>query len=75
MWKWQRKPRVYVEMEEKTTCIRDYEFKTCVQEESYIKFKENRQAETNFTPIRNYQKKHAPRPNTETREKRAYQSH
>ena len=40
---------------EKTTCIRDCEFKTHVQEERCIKIKENRQAETNFTPIRHYQ--------------------
>ena len=48
-------PRVYAEIAEKPAYIRDCEFKTCVQEERCIKIKENRQAETNFTPIRHYQ--------------------
>ena len=44
-----------MEMAEKTTCIRDCEFKTRVQEERCIKIKANKQAERNFTPIRHYQ--------------------
>ena len=44
-----------MEIIEKPACIRDYELKTRVQEERCIKIKANRQAETNFTPIRHYQ--------------------
>ena len=44
-----------MEMAEKPTYIHDCEFKTHVQEEGCIKIKVNRQAETNFTPIRHYQ--------------------
>ena len=53
-------PRVYVEIIEKTTCICDCELKTRVQEERCIKIKENRQAETNFTPIRHHQENMPP---------------
>ena len=42
------------------TYIRDYELKTRVQEERCIKIKANRQAETNFTPIRHYQENMPP---------------
>ena len=37
---------------EETVCIRDCKSKTHVQEEKVHKIKENRQDETNFTPIR-----------------------
>ena len=46
---------VYTEIAEKPACIHDCELKTRVQEERCIKIKVNRQAETNFTPIRHYQ--------------------
>ena len=46
----------------KPACIRDYEFKTRVQEERYIKIKANRQVETKFTPIRHYQENMPPDP-------------
>ena len=46
---------MYVDISVKTTYICDYELKTHVQEEKCIKTKENRKAETNFTPIRHYQ--------------------
>ena len=45
---------MYADISMKTVYIRDCELKTCVQEEKCIKTKENRQAETNFTPIRHY---------------------
>ena len=45
---------MYMDIAVKTVCIRDYEFKTRIQEERCIKIKANRQAETNFTPIRHY---------------------
>ena len=48
-------PRVYAEIIEKPAYIRDYELKTHVQEERCIKIKANRQADTNFTPIRLHQ--------------------
>ena len=44
-------------------------------EERCIKIKANRQAEKNFTPIRHYQENMPLDPDTETREKRAIQSH
>ena len=46
---------MYADISVKTMYIRDCEFKTRVQEEKCIKTKENRQAETNFTPIKHYQ--------------------
>ena len=46
---------MYMDIAVQTTYIRDCELKTRVQEEKCIKIKENRQAETNFTPIRHYQ--------------------
>ena len=49
-------------MEEKTISIHDCDFKTHVQEERCIKIKENRQAKTNFTPIRHYQANMPPDP-------------
>ena len=64
-------PHVYIEMAKKTACMRDCEFKTRVQEERCIKLKENRQAETKFTPMR-LPGKHAPRPDIETREKEQF---
>ena len=48
-------PRMYADISVKTAYIHDCELKTRVQEEKCIKIKANRQAETNFTPIRNYQ--------------------
>ena len=54
--------RVYVEIAKKPAYIRDCEFKTHVQEERCIKIKANRQAETNFTPIRHYQENMPPDP-------------
>ena len=44
-----------MEIQVKTTCTRDCEEKTCVQEEKEMKKKANRQAETKFNPIRHYQ--------------------
>ena len=46
---------MYADIAVKTVCIRDYELKTRVQEERCMKINANRQAETNFTPIRHYQ--------------------
>ena len=46
---------MYAEIDVKPAYIRDCELKTRVQEERCIKIKENRQAETKFTPIRHYQ--------------------
>ena len=51
-----------MEIAKKSVCIRDYEFKTRVQEEMFIKIKANRQAETNFTPIIHYQANMPPDP-------------
>ena len=48
-------PRVYAEIAKKPMYIRDCELKNLVYEERCIKIKENRQAETKFTPIRHYQ--------------------
>ena len=48
-------PHLYVELAVKPAYIRECELKYHVQEERCIKIKANRQAETNFTPIRNYQ--------------------
>ena len=48
-------PRVYAEITEDTTCIRDCKSKTRVQEEKVHKNKLNRQAKIDFTPIRLYQ--------------------
>ena len=53
-------PHVYAEIAEKTACICDYDFKTRVQEERCIKIKANRQAKTNFTPIKHYQENMPP---------------
>ena len=47
-------PRIYAAIPGKPTCTCDYEGKTGVQEEKEIKKKENRQAETKFTPIIHY---------------------
>ena len=44
------------------TYIRNCELKNRVQEERCIKIKENRQTETNFTPIRHYQANMPPDP-------------
>ena len=46
---------MYTEIVVKAAYIHDCELKTHVQEERCIKMKANRQAETNFTPIRHYQ--------------------
>ena len=46
---------MYADISVKTAYIRDYELKIRVQEEKCIKTKANRQAETNFTPIKHYQ--------------------
>ena len=48
-------PHVYAEIAEETACIRDCKSKTHIQEEKGAQNKANRQAETNFTPIRLYQ--------------------
>ena len=63
-------PCVYAEIAEKPACIHDCEFKTCVQEERCIKIKANRQAETNFTPIRHYQENMPPDPTQKQEKKR-----
>ena len=55
-------PHVYAEIAEKTACICDCELKTRVQEERCTKIKANKQAETNFTPIRHYQENLPPYP-------------
>ena len=57
---------MYAEIVVKPTYIRDYEFKNRVQEERCIKIKANNQTLPG---------KHALRPDTETIEKRAIQSH
>ena len=49
-------PFIYVAIPGKPACTHDCEGKTLVQEEKEIKKKENRQSETKFTPIRNYEK-------------------
>ena len=46
---------MYTDIAVKTAYIRDCELKTRIQEEKCINIKANRQAETNFTPIRHYQ--------------------
>ena len=51
---------MYVDIAVKTAYIHDYEFKTRVQEEKYIKIKANRQAKIKFTPIRHYQENMPP---------------
>ena len=51
---------MYVDIVVKAVCIHDCELKTCVQEEKCTKIKENRQAETKFTPIRHYQENMPP---------------
>ena len=51
---------MYANISVKTVYIHDCEFKTRVQEERCIKIKVNRQAETNFTPIRHYQANMSP---------------
>ena len=63
-------PRVYPEIVVKPVYIRDCELKTHIQEERCIKIKENRQAETNFTPIRHYQENMPPEP-TQKQEKKS----
>ena len=55
-------PCVYADITVKPVYVRDYELKNRVQEERYIKIKANRQAETNFTPIRHYQENVPPDP-------------
>ena len=62
-------PCVYVEIAVKPAYIHDCELKTHVQEERCIKIKANRQAETNFTPIRHYQENMPPDP-TQKQEKK-----
>ena len=59
-----------MELADKPAYIRDCEFKTHVQEERHIKIKENRQFETNYTPIRHYQENIPPDP-TEKQEKKS----
>ena len=61
---------MYAEIVVKPTYIHDYELKTHVQEERCIKIKENRQAETNFTPIRHYQE-NMPSDPTQKQEKKS----
>ena len=61
---------MYVEIAVKPAYIRDCELKTRVQEERCIKIKENRQAETNCTPIRHYQANMPPDP-TQKQEKKS----
>ena len=63
-------PHLYAEITVKPMYIHDCELKTCVQEERCIKIKENRQAETNFTPIRHYQENMPPDP-THKQEKKS----
>ena len=60
---------MYTDIAVKTTCIRNCELKTRVQEERCIKIKENIQVETNFTPIRNYQE-NMPPDSTQKQEKK-----
>ena len=58
---------MYTDISVKTTYIRDCEFKMGAQEEKCIKTKENRQAKTNFTPIRHYQAYMTPDPTQKQR--------
>ena len=60
---------MYVEIAVKTAYIRDCELKTHVQEERCIKIKANKQAETNFTPIKHYQENMPPDPTQKWRNK------
>ena len=60
---------MYADISVKTVYIHDCELKTHLQEEKCIKTKENRQAETNFTPIRHYQVNMSPDP-TQKQEKK-----
>ena len=46
---------MYTDIAVQTAYIHDCELKNHIQEEKCIKTKANRQAETNFTPIRHYQ--------------------
>ena len=46
---------VYTEITKEIVCIHECKSKTHVQEETVHKIKENKQAETKFTPIRLYQ--------------------
>ena len=61
---------MYVDIAVKTAYICDCEFRTHVQEEKCIKIKENRQAETKFTPIKHYQENMPPDP-TQKQEKKS----
>ena len=61
---------MYAVIAVKPTHICDCELKTRVQEERCIKIKENRQAETNFTPIRHYQENTPPNPTQKQDRKR-----
>ena len=61
---------MYAEIAVKPAYIRDCELKAHVQEESYINLKVNRQAETNFTPIRHYQANMPPDPTQKQERKR-----
>ena len=63
-------PRVYAEIAVKSAYIRDCELKNRIQEERCIKIKENRQFETNFTPIIHYQENMPPNP-TQKQEKKS----
>ena len=60
---------MYVDIAVKPAYIHDCELKTRVQEERCIIIKENRQAETNFTPIRHYQTNMPPEPTQKQRKK------
>ena len=62
-------PRVYAEITEETACIHDCKSKTRIQEEKVHKIKANRQAETNFTPIRLYQAYMPPDPTQKQKRK------
>ena len=53
----------------KTVYISDRELKNRIQEERCIKIKANKQAETNFTPIINYQENMPPNPTHKQRDK------
>ena len=60
---------MYVEIAMKPAYIHDCELKNHVHEERCIKIKENKQAETKFTPIRHYQEKMPPDPTQKQRKK------
>ena len=60
---------MYAEIVVKPAYIRDCELKTRVQEERCIKIKANRQAKTNFTPIKHYHENMPPDP-TQKQEKK-----